>query len=76
MAFDDLPPGKVDDLTIQCAHLINEYLKAFVQAQPAWDITDTMFLTDRILTDMYRANRAVILTIMTSGRHYGEDEDA
>lgn len=73
MAFDDLGPEQLDELEAQCARLMNEHIKTFVQAQPLWTLSDTMFLTDRILSDMYTANRIVILTMLTVGKHYGED---
>jgi hypothetical protein len=73
MALDDLGPEVLDDLTAQCARLMNEHIKTFVEAQPLWDVHDTMFLTDRILTDMHNANRMVILTMLTLERHrHGE----
>jgi hypothetical protein len=76
MAFDDLGPEQIDELEVQCARLVNEYLKVFVEAQPLWNPIDTMFLTDRVLADMHKANRIVILTLLTGGKHYGEDENA
>lgn len=73
MAFDDLGPDVIEELAGQCARLVNEHIKAFIQAQPLWDLTDTMFLTDRVLTDLHNANRMVILTMLTMRRSYGED---
>jgi hypothetical protein len=73
MAFDDLGPEQIDDLAGQCARLVNEHIKAFVQAQPLWDPTDTMFLTNRILTDMHNANRIVILTMLSMEHRRGKD---
>jgi hypothetical protein len=73
MAFDDLGPEQIDALEVECARLVNECLKAFTTAQPLWDVVDTMYLADRILTDMYKANRIVILSLLTVGKHHGED---
>jgi hypothetical protein len=76
MAFDDLDPDHIDKLEAECARLVNEHLKVFVQAQPLWDVYDTMLLTDRILTDMYKANRMVVLTMLTLEKRRGEDQNA